>query len=139
MSEAEKEEVDEIEATEAPLVEHLTELRSRLMKTMIGFAIAFVVSFIFADHIYNILVQPYAWAKGNIEDVRLIAIKPQGIFFTQLKIGLFGALCLSFPLIASQLYAFVAPAFTGMSVPPFCRFSRQRRFCSSWAGRWSIS
>jgi len=109
VSEAEKEEVDEIEATEAPLVEHLTELRSRLMKTMIGFAIAFVVSFIFADHIYNILVQPYAWAKGNIEDVRLIAIKPQGIFFTQLKIGLFGALCLSFPLIASQLYAFVAP------------------------------
>ena len=109
MSAAEKEEVDEIEATEAPLVEHLTELRSRLMKTMIGFAVAFVVCFYFATYIFNVLLFPFEQAVGNIEDVELIYTAPQEYFFTQLKIGLFGALCLAFPLIASQLYAFVAP------------------------------
>ena len=109
MSQDATEEVDEIEATEAPLVEHLTELRSRLMKTMIGFAIAFVISFFFATQIFNILLFPFEKAVGNIEDVELIYTAPQEYFFTQLKIGLFGALCLAFPLIASQLYAFVAP------------------------------
>ena len=109
MSQDATEEVDEIESTEAPLVEHLTELRSRLMKSMIGFAAAFILSFFFADHIYNILLQPYIWAKGSAEAVKVISIKPHGIFFTQLKIGLFGGLCLAFPLIAAQLYAFVAP------------------------------
>jgi len=109
VSAAEKDEVDEIEATEAPLVEHLTELRSRLMKTMIGFAIAFVICFYFATHIFTVLLFPFEQAVGNIEDVELIYTAPQEYFFTQLKIGLFGALCLAFPLIASQLYAFVAP------------------------------
>lgn len=100
---------EDINSTEAPLIEHLTELRSRLMKTMLGFAVAFVASFIFATEIFNILLYPYERAVGDVEDIQLIYTAPQEYFFTQLKIGLFGALFLSFPLIALQLYAFVAP------------------------------
>ncbi len=100
----------EIEATEAPLIEHLTELRSRLMKAMIGFAVFFVVAFIFATDIFNILLMPFERAVGgDVEDVQLIYTAPQEYFFVQLKIGLFGGFCLAFPLIAGQLYAFVAP------------------------------
>jgi sec-independent protein translocase protein TatC len=100
---------DDIDSTEAPLVEHLIELRSRLMKAVIGFAIAFVISFIFATQIFNLLLVPYERAVGNIQDVQMIYTAPQEYFFVQLKIGLFGGLCLAFPVIAGQLYAFVAP------------------------------
>jgi len=100
---------EDIDSTEAPLIEHLTELRSRLMKTMIGFAVAFVVCFYFSKLIFNILLAPYKWAAGDIEAVELIYTAPQELLFTQLKIGLFGALFVSFPLIAIQLYQFVAP------------------------------
>ncbi len=100
---------DDIDGTEAPLVEHLTELRSRLMKTLIGLSIAFVFCFIFAKDVFNILLYPYERAVGNVADVELIYTAPQEYFFTQLKIGLFGALFIGFPLIAAQLYAFVAP------------------------------
>lgn len=100
---------DDIDSTEAPLVEHLIELRSRLMKAVIGFAIAFVISFIFATQIFNLLLVPYERAVGRIQDVQMIYTAPQEYFFVQLKIGLFGGLCLAFPVIAGQLYAFVAP------------------------------
>ncbi len=100
----------EIEASSAPLIEHLAELRSRLIKAVIGFAIAFVVSFYFADKIFNFLLLPYQWAVGEkAEDLRLIFTAPQEFFFTQLKIGLFGGLFLAFPVIATQIYMFVAP------------------------------
>lgn len=91
------------------MIEHLTELRSRLVKTMIGLAIGFLFCFIFATEVFNILLYPYERAVGNVADVQLIYTAPQEYFFTQLKIGLFGALFLGFPLIAIQLYAFVAP------------------------------
>lgn len=100
---------EDIDATEAPLIEHLTELRSRLMKTMIGLAVGFVICFIFATEIFNVLLHPYKQAVGEDVDINLIYTAPQEYFFTQLKIGLFGALFLGFPLIAVQLYAFVAP------------------------------
>lgn len=100
---------EDIDATEAPLVEHLTELRARLMKTMLGLAVGFVICFIFASELFNILLYPYEQAVGSVADIQLIYTAPQEYFFTQLKIGLFGALYLGFPLIAVQLYAFVAP------------------------------
>jgi sec-independent protein translocase protein TatC len=100
----------EIEASSAPLIEHLAELRSRLIKAVIGFAVMFVVSFYFADIIFNFLLLPYQWAVGDkAEDLRLIFTAPQEFFFTQLKIGLFGGLFLAFPVIATQIYMFVAP------------------------------
>lgn len=100
---------DEVEASKAPLIEHLIELRGRLMKTMIAVAIAFVFCFIFATDIFNILLGPYEAAVGNAEEVELIYTAPQEYFFTQLKIGLFGAIFIAFPVIASQIYMFVAP------------------------------
>lgn len=104
----------DIDDTQAPLVEHLIELRQRLIRAVIGFAVFFVVGFYFADQIFNFLLLPYEWAVNssgieNPEALELIFTAPQEFFFTQLKIGMFVGLFLAFPLIATQLYKFVAP------------------------------
>ena len=100
---------EDIEATKAPLVEHLIELRQRLMWSLIALAIGFVFCFFFAAEIFNILLKPYEWAVGDVKDIELIYTAPQEYFFTQLKIALFGGAFLAFPVIAGQLYMFVAP------------------------------
>ena len=100
---------EDIEASKAPLIDHLIELRSRLIKSLIAIAIAFVVCFYFATDIFNILIVPYERAAGNVRDIEFIYTAPQEYFFTQLKLALFGALFLAFPVIASQIYMFVAP------------------------------
>jgi sec-independent protein translocase protein TatC len=100
---------DEIEASKAPLIEHLKELRSRLLKSIAAILVCFVVCFFFATDIFNILVTPYERAAGVAQDVQLIYTAPQEYFFTQLKIALFGALFIAFPIIANQIYMFVAP------------------------------
>ncbi len=104
---------DEIEASRAPLLDHLIELRSRLIKAIVAILIAFVVCFAFAKHIYNILIIPYEWAStwtsGPGHDIRLIYTAPQEFFITQIKLAVFGALCIAFPVIAVQIYKFVAP------------------------------
>ncbi len=104
---------NEIEQSSAPLLEHLIELRSRLMWAIAGFAVAFLFCFFFAKQIFNLLVIPFTWAVGwaglDQEKVELIYTAPQEFFFTQIKIGMFGGLVLAFPLIAAQLYKFVAP------------------------------
>ena len=100
---------DEIEASKAPLIDHLIELRQRLIYALTGVAIAFIFCFIFAKHIYNVLVLPYVWAKGGNAKIEMIYTAPHEYFFTQLKVALFGAVCLAFPIIAIQLYKFVAP------------------------------
>lgn len=100
---------DDIEATQAPLIEHLIELRSRLIKALIALGVAFLVCFYFATDIFNILILPYKWAVGDVTELRLIYTAPQEYFFTQLKIGLFGGLFIGFPVIAAQIYMFVAP------------------------------
>ncbi len=108
-SEPPEEEIDEVEASKAPLIEHLIELRQRLIYSLVGFVIAFIVSFYFANPIFNFLLIPYKWAIGDAEKLHLIYTAPQEFFFTQLKIGMFGGLFLAFPLIAIQIYKFVAP------------------------------
>ncbi len=97
-----------MDASSAPLLDHLIELRSRLIKSMVYFSIAFAICYYFSEEIYAFLVQPYADATvgGN---KRLIATALQEIFFTYVKVAMFGALCISFPFIAVQIYAFVAP------------------------------
>ena len=102
-------EEDDIEASKAPLLEHLVELRQRLVRSIIAIAIAFVVCFYFADDIFNLLIIPYERAAGTERDIRLIFTAPQEYFFTQMKLALFGALFLAFPIIANQIYKFVAP------------------------------
>jgi sec-independent protein translocase protein TatC len=102
-------EPDEVEASRAPLLTHLVELRSRLIKAVIAVAIAFVVCFFFAERIYNILIIPYEWAAGPTREIRMIFTAPQEYFITQLKVALFGAIFIAFPVIATQLYRFAAP------------------------------
>ena len=100
---------DEIEASRAPLIDHLIELRSRLIKSLIAFLIMFFICFAFATQIYNVLVQPYVWAAGPGANVQLIYTAPLEYLFTQIKIAAFGAGFFAFPVIATQIYKFVAP------------------------------
>ena len=100
---------DDIEATKAPLMEHLIELRQRLLWAIVAIFIAFLVCFFFANDIYNILLYPYRSAVGGDTRIEMIYTAPQEFFFTQLKLSLFGAIFLAFPIIASQIYMFVAP------------------------------
>ncbi|HEY9211747.1 MAG TPA: twin-arginine translocase subunit TatC [Ancylobacter sp.] len=100
---------DDIDASKAPLIEHLVELRSRLIKSLIAFFIAFFGCFMLGKYIYNILLWPYEFAAGGTEHVKLIYTAPQEFLFTQIKLGMFGAAFLSFPIVATQIYMFVAP------------------------------
>jgi sec-independent protein translocase protein TatC len=100
---------DEIEASKAPLMDHLIELRQRLIYTLIGVGIGFFVCFAFATDIYNLLVWPYQVARGQGHKIEMIYTAPHEFFFTKLKLALFGAVFLAFPLIAYQAYKFVAP------------------------------
>ena len=105
----EKEKTDEMAGSEASLIEHLTELRQRLIYSLTAIAVLFVVCFFFADWIFDFLLAPFKTATGSNEEVRLIYTAPQEFFFTKLTLSLFGAAFLAFPVIASQIYAFVAP------------------------------
>ena len=82
--------VEDIEASKAPLMDHLIELRARLIKALIGFGVAFVFCFFFAKQIYNILVWPFVWVAGP-ENSKFIYTALLEYFFTQLKIAMFGA------------------------------------------------
>jgi len=99
---------EDIEATKAPLMEHLIELRSRLIKALLAFGVMFALCFAFSTQIYNILVWPYVWVAGP-ENARMIYTALLELFFTHLKVAMFGAAFLAFPIVASQIYMFVAP------------------------------
>lgn len=100
---------DEIESSRAPLLDHLIELRSRLIRSLIAIAIAFGVCFTFAKQIFNILLRPYELVAGTGAGAKLIYTAPQEFFITQMKLAMFGAFFLAFPVIAVQIYMFVAP------------------------------
>jgi sec-independent protein translocase protein TatC len=100
---------DEIEASRAPLIDHLIELRSRLIKSLIAFLIMFFICFAFSTQIYNTLVLPYVWAAGSSANAQLIYTGPLELLFTHIKVAAFGAGFFAFPVIATQIYKFVAP------------------------------
>ena len=99
---------DEVEASKAPLMDHLIELRSRLIKAVAGFMVAFLVCFYFSKQIYGILVHPFVIVVGA-ENAELIATHFLEQFFTNIKLAMFGAAVIAFPVISSQIYMFVAP------------------------------
>lgn len=99
---------DDIEASKAPLMDHLIELRARLIKALLAFGVAFIFCFFFAKQIYNVLVWPFVWIAGP-ENSKFIYTALLEYFITQLKLALFGAAFLSFPVVAAQIYMFVAP------------------------------
>jgi sec-independent protein translocase protein TatC len=129
---------DEIEASRAPLMDHLIELRSRLVVCVAAFLLGFIGCFIVADPIYVFLVQPFAVAaqfreaagpggpvspfdlilgtaglvpvpRGDGETVNLIYTAPLEFLITKMKLAAFGAIVITFPVLAWQLYRFVAP------------------------------
>ncbi|MBZ9668731.1 twin-arginine translocase subunit TatC [Mesorhizobium sp. B3-2-1] len=112
MSVSDKEK-DEIEKSSAPLMEHLIELRRRLIWSLGGFFVAFLVCFFFAKRLFNLLVVPFKWATKwaglDPHKVELIYTAPQEFFFTQVKLAMFGGMVIAFPLIATQIYKFIAP------------------------------
>ena len=98
---------EDIEATKAPLMDHLIELRSRLIKALLAFGVMFGICFVFAKDIYNVLVWPFVWVAGP-ENSKFIYTALLEYFITQLKLAMFGAAFLSFPVVAAQIYMFVA-------------------------------
>ena len=93
-----------LEATKAPLMEHLLELRKRLVYALLGFGVAFGICFGFSMQILDFLIRPLH-AQTN----HMIYTALTEVFFTQVKIAMFGGLSLGFPLIAAQLWLFIAP------------------------------
>lgn len=105
-------ESDEVESSQAPLMEHLTELRTRLIWSLGALLVAALASFGFAEQIYNVLLMPFARVAEVARDgaqLELIYTGQLEFFFAKLRLSLFAGVFLAFPFIAYQLYAFVAP------------------------------
>ncbi len=98
-----------IEERKMPLLDHLIELRSRLIYCLVGFLLAFFVCFYVAEEIFGFLVAPLADALSDREGGRMIFTALQEAFFTYIKVAFFAAAFVSFPLISIQLWMFVAP------------------------------
>ena len=100
--------ISDIDDTQAPLLDHLIELRTRLVRCVAALAVAFAVCLYFADDIFSLLVRPLAAAFPEGQG-KLIYTKLYEAFFVDLKVALFAAFFVSFPVIANQLWAFIAP------------------------------
>lgn len=99
----------EIEGSRAPLLSHLVEFRTRLIWAIASFAVCFLISFYYASDIYAFLTMPLAHAMAGQPNRHLIYTALYETFFTYVKVGMFAGLCLAFPMIAAQLWLFVAP------------------------------
>lgn len=113
--------IRDIDETEAPLLDHLIELRTRLLRCVVALAIGFGISFYFADPILGFLVQPLKDAFPEGEG-QLIFTKLYEVFFVELKVALFAGFFFSFPIIANQLWAFVAPGLYAKEKKAFLPF-----------------
>lgn len=102
-------EPDEVEQHKMPLLDHLIELRRRLMWSIGAFFVAFFACYFVSEEIYAFLVVPLADALGHEPGRRMIYTALHEAFFTYIKVAFFAAVCIAFPIIAGQLWAFVAP------------------------------
>lgn len=101
---------DQIDDSSAPLIEHLTELRNRILYSLAAFLVAMILCFTVWNPIFNFLTQPICDALANRQqDCGLVLIKLQEGFFVAVRISVMGGFALSFPVIAFQLWRFVAP------------------------------
>ena len=133
---ADPDELD-IEASRAPLMDHLVELRTRIMIMVAAFFVSVIGCYCFHTHILSLLVHPLAVASSlyeeaqhnaghggpfdlimvltglkhiaSVKNIPLIATAPMEVFFTNLRLAMFGGVIVSFPVLAFQLYRFVAP------------------------------
>ena len=114
-------EIPDIDETQVPLLDHLLELRARLMRCILALFVAFCVCLYFVDAIFGFLVRPLANAFPHGEG-RLVYTKLYEAFFVDLKVALFAAFLVSFPVIANQLWAFVAPGLYAKEKRAFLPF-----------------
>ncbi|MEO9635924.1 MAG: twin-arginine translocase subunit TatC [Parasphingorhabdus sp.] len=118
MNDQSKSDMDE---SKAPLIEHLIELRQRLLWSVAALTVAFLVSIFFADEIFGILVQPLTDAFPAGEG-KLIYTKLYEAFFVEIKVAMFAAFFIAFPIISNQLWAFVAPGLYANEKKAFLPF-----------------
>ena len=113
--------IDDIDETQAPLLDHLLELRQRLVRCILALAAAFGVCLYFAQDIFGFLVRPLTAAFPPGQG-RLVYTKLYEAFFVELKVALFAAFFVSFPIIANQLWAFIAPGLYAREKKAFLPF-----------------
>ena len=113
--------VRDIDETQAPLLDHLIELRTRLVRSFVALGLAFCICFYFADDIFSFLVKPLT-AAFPAGQGKLIYTKLYEAFFVEIKVALFAAFFVSFPIIANQLWAFVAPGLYAREKKAFLPF-----------------
>jgi sec-independent protein translocase protein TatC len=101
---------DDIDDSSAPLIEHLAELRNRILYSLAAFTAAFLVAWYFWKPVFNLLSAPLCNVLAERgQQCQLVLIKMQEGFFVSMKIGLWGGFALAFPIIAYQMWRFVAP------------------------------
>ncbi|MEQ5787316.1 twin-arginine translocase subunit TatC [Erythrobacter sp. NFXS35] len=113
--------VDDLDESRAPLLDHLIELRSRVIRALLALAVGFGVCLYFADDILGLLIWPLKQAFPDGEG-QLIFTKLPEVFFVELKVALFAGFMVSFPVIANQLWAFVAPGLYAREKKAFLPF-----------------
>ncbi|MEM1345659.1 MAG: twin-arginine translocase subunit TatC [Pseudomonadota bacterium] len=112
-----------IEDSAAPLIDHLIELRQRLVWSLIALGVGFVVCWIFAEELYTVLTLPLVDAlEARGQEPQLIFTALHEAFFTYLKLAMFGGFCIAFPVIANQLWKFVAPGLYSNEQQAFLPF-----------------
>jgi sec-independent protein translocase protein TatC len=114
-------EVQDIDESQAPLMDHLVELRTRLIRAILALAVAFAVCLYFASDILGFLIRPLTEAFPPGEG-KLIYTKLYEAFFVELKVALFAAFFVSFPVIANQMWAFIAPGLYAKEKKAFLPF-----------------
>lgn len=100
---------DELEGGKMPLIDHLIELRRRILYALVAFVILFVPCAYFSKDVYNFLAAPLAQILAQQSNGHFIYTDPTEAFFTYMRVALWAAFCLAFPVIAAQLWLFVAP------------------------------
>lgn len=113
--------IPDIDETQAPLLDHLVELRARLLRSILALGMAFCVCLYFAGDIFSFLVKPLT-AAFPAGQGKLIYTKLYEAFFVEIKVALFAAFFVSFPVIANQLWAFVAPGLYAKEKRAFLPF-----------------
>ena len=113
--------ISDIDDTQAPLLDHLVELRTRLVRSVLALLVGFGICLYFADPILGFLVQPLKSAFPD-GDGQLIFTKLYEVFFVELKVALFAGFFVSFPIIANQLWAFIAPGLYAREKKAFLPF-----------------
>jgi sec-independent protein translocase protein TatC len=113
--------VDDLDETRAPLLDHLIELRTRIIRALLALGVGFAVCLYFADDILGILVWPLKQAFPDGEGQLIFTRLPE-VFFVELKVALFAGFMISFPVIANQLWAFVAPGLYAREKRAFLPF-----------------